>query len=100
MPIVTQFILEKEHANNPLIIGIKDVQGSGKTTLAASMVSLLSQHGLEAVDVLKMLQSLSNYVAIPRCNKTHDDRLHEFKWCKASAVDVVIIEDWCLGALT
>ena len=52
-----------------------------------------------AVDVLKMLQYQQNDVGIPRFDKAHDDRIPEFKWDKVSAVDVVIIEGWCLGAL-
>lgn len=139
VPMVTQLVLDQEHAAHPLIIGINGAQGSGKTTLAALMVSLFAQQGLKAValsiddfyytraerlqladkvhpllrsrgvpgthdialavDVLKMLQYQQNDVAIPRFDKAHDDRFPEFKWDKVSAVDVVIIEGWCLGAL-
>jgi D-glycerate 3-kinase len=138
VPMVSQLVLDQEHAAHPLIIGINGAQGSGKTTLAALMVSLFAQHGLKAVslsiddfyytraerfqladkvhpllrsrgvpgthdialavDVLKMLQYQQNDVAIPRFDKAHDDRFPEFKWDKVSAVDVVIIEGWCLGA--
>jgi len=52
-----------------------------------------------AVDVLKMLQYQQKEVAIPRFDKTQDDRYPESMWDKVSDIDVVIIEGWCLGAL-
>lgn len=138
VPMVTKLGIEQSHAAHPLIIGINGAQGSGKTTLAALMVSLFAQQQLNAValslddfyytraeraqlaekvhpllqtrgvpgthdvtlavEVLKMLQYQQSNVAIPRFNKTADDRYPESEWDKASAVDVVIIEGWCLGA--
>jgi D-glycerate 3-kinase len=46
-----------------------------------------------------MLQYQQDNVEIPRFNKAHDDRYPKSDWRRVSAVDVVIIEGWCLGAL-
>jgi D-glycerate 3-kinase len=52
-----------------------------------------------AVDVLKMLQYQQKEVAIPRFDKTQDDRYPESMWDKVSDIDVMTIEGCCLGAL-
>jgi len=76
-----------------------------RMTLAKAIHPLLQTRGVPgthdvalAVEVLKTLQYQQHNVSVPRFNKTLDDRYPEAKWDKVSAVDVVIIEGWCLGA--
>ena len=102
VPMVSQLVLDQEHAAYPLIIGINGAQGSGKTTLAALMVSLFAQHGLKAVSLsiddfyctraerFQLADKVNPLLRSRGVPGTHDIAL---------AVDVVIIEGWCIGAL-
>lgn len=135
-------LADKFHRDNePLIVGINGCQGSGKTTLADSLVVLLEEefdlntvaiaiddfyltkserqilardvhpllmtrgvpgtHDVHlAVDTLKKLTQNNELVAIPRFDKSEDERLPQSRWDRHQApMDIVILEGWCVAAL-
>ncbi|NIJ06482.1 D-glycerate 3-kinase [Sphingomonas vulcanisoli] len=76
-----------------------------RQTLAAAVHPLLATRGVPGThDIALLMQTVDallagDTVALPRFDKTIDDRADRSEWpVHAGPVDVVLIEGWCIGA--
>lgn len=101
-------LLSNEHGRAVLDLSIDDfyLTRDERQALAKQVHPLLATRGVPGThDTGLLLQTLESLlagaagVAIPRFNKALDDRVPEGKWDQSeSALDVIILEGWCLGA--
>lgn len=102
-------LLQQEFDLNAVAIAIDDfyLTQTERKSLAKDVHPLLLSRGVPgthdvhlAVDTLKTLTQNTKKVAIPRFDKSEDDRLPQAEWDTHQApMDVVILEGWCVAAL-
>lgn len=102
------FLLTTQHDLNAVAMSIDDfyLTREQRSHLSRTIHPLLATRGVPGThDVAlaeKTINSLSHFkgpVSVPRFNKAIDDRAPEHEWHHIShAVDVIVLEGWCLGA--
>lgn len=105
-----QFVLEKKYYRKVIAVSIDDFYYTRqeRADLARNVHPLLMTRGVPgthdvelAINMLLELKNKRFPVAIPRFNKASDDRDSTDRFDIVSeAVDIIILEGWCLGAET
>lgn len=105
-----QFVLEKKYYRKVIAVSIDDFYYTRqeRADLARNVHPLLMTRGVPgthdvelAINMLLELKNKRFPVAIPRFNKASDDRYSTERFDIVSeAVDIIILEGWCLGAET
>jgi D-glycerate 3-kinase len=101
-------ILQQEHGLNALAMSIDDfyLTRRERQQLAEKVHPLLQTRGVPgthdtelAISTLQRLKTYTEPVAIPRFDKSRDDRYPEDDWSVITQpVDVIILEGWCVGS--
>jgi len=91
------------------VISIDDfyLTKADRMSLAKRVHPLLATRGVPgthdlslAFDVMEQLISGASQVALPRFDKSMDDRFEKSRWPKTSEpVDLIILEGWCVGSV-
>ena len=91
------------------VISIDDLYltKADRNHLAETVHPLLATRGVPgthdlplALDVMEQLLSGASYIALPRFDKSVDDRLSSEQWPQFDKpVDLVILEGWCVGSV-
>lgn len=100
-------LLEKNHGLKAIALSIDDfyLTREARLALASQVHPLFETRGVPGThdvtlmcEILQQLTRENSGVAIPRFDKSRDDRYPEGEWGKVSSpFDVVIVEGWCLG---
>ncbi|MFT5905172.1 MAG: D-glycerate 3-kinase [Cryomorphaceae bacterium] len=108
LSMVLALALEHEHQLKCAIISIDDIYLTlqERADLSESIHPLLKTRGVPGTHDTSMgidlIQQLKNKkpVMLPVFNKAIDDRAPEEKWSSCdTAVDIILFEGWCVGAL-
>jgi D-glycerate 3-kinase len=101
-------VLQQVHGLNALALSIDDfyLTHSERESLAEKVHPLLVTRGVPgthdielACRTLARLKKYTEPVAIPRFDKSRDDRYPEDEWTMITQpVDIIILEGWCVGA--
>jgi D-glycerate 3-kinase len=102
------FLLSTQHSLSAVAISIDDfyyTRGQ-RAQLENTVHPLLATRGVPgthdvalATTTIKSLSHFLGPIAVPQFNKAIDDRLAKSEWpVITKAVDVIILEGWCLGA--
>jgi D-glycerate 3-kinase len=104
--------LEAEHGLRALSLSLDDfyLPLAARKALGREVHPLLATRGVPGTHDMVLLQATldallapqpsANPVAVPRFDKSRDDRRPAVEWEQVTeAVDLVLLEGWCLGAL-
>lgn len=101
-------LLTDQHKRHAISLSIDDfyLTRDARQQLAQAQHPLLATRGVPGthdttlmLDSLQELTAASGEVAVPRFDKTQDDRLPPSEWSRIQApLDLIILEGWCLGA--
>jgi len=101
-------VLQHEHGLNALALSIDDfyLTRAERKQLAEKVHPLLLTRGVPgthdtelAINTLERLKTYTEPVAVPRFDKSCDDRYPEDGWTVITRpVDIIILEGWCVGS--
>jgi len=101
-------VLQQEHGLNALALSIDDfyLTRAERKQLAEKVHPLLQTRGVPgthdtelAISTIDRLKTFNEPVAIPRFDKSRDDRYPADNWTMITQpVDIIILEGWCVGS--